>query len=75
MNRIADYRKKAGLTQAEAAAKASWEHQSRWSSYETGARVPGVDDVRRILRVLNSNGAPCSFDEVFPAPGSHDSAA
>lgn len=66
MNRIAHYRAEARLTQAQAVREAGWNSQSRWSSYETGARTPGADDIRIILRVLNEHGALCSFDDVFP---------
>lgn len=65
MNKIAAFRKKAGLTQDAAARAAGYEHQSRWSSYERGVRTPGVDDIRRILKVLNDHGVTCSFEDVF----------
>lgn len=75
MNKIAEYRKTAGLTQSEAAAAAGWSHQTRWSSYETGARIPGVDEIRKILDVLNSHGASCTFDDVFPGAQKTNTAA
>lgn len=66
MNRIEQYRKKAGLTQLQAANAAGWQYQSRWSSYERGDRIPDINDVNAIVRVFNVHGAPCSIEDVFP---------
>jgi transcriptional regulator with XRE-family HTH domain len=64
MNKIADYRKQVGLTQLKAGELAGW-GQSRWSSYETGARTPDASDIKEILSVLNSHGADVSFEVLF----------
>lgn len=66
MNRISELRKKAGLTQREAANSAGWEHQSRWSSYERGVRKPTPEDVKSIVKVLRESGIDCCFEDLFP---------
>lgn len=65
MNRIAEYRKKAGLTQIAASECAGW-GQSRWSGYETGDRTPNADDIKEILRVLRGSGQTIRFEDIFP---------
>ncbi|POP53090.1 helix-turn-helix domain-containing protein [Zhongshania marina] len=64
MNKIADYRKQVALTQSQAGELAGW-GQSRWSSYETGARTPDADDIKKILAVLAGCGADVSFETLF----------
>lgn len=65
MNRIAEYRKKAGLTQISAGESAGW-GQSRWSGYETGDRTPNAADIKEILRVLRDAGQNVLFEDIFP---------
>lgn len=66
MNNIELYRKKARLTQLQAAEAAGWKYQSRWSGYERGDRTPTVGDAQIIVQTLNKFGAECTLDDVFP---------
>lgn len=65
MNNISHARKKAGITQHKLAVTLGW-NQSRIGNYEAGKRSPDLDSCRRIVEVLNSLGAECSLDSVFP---------
>ncbi|MEX1669118.1 helix-turn-helix domain-containing protein [Zhongshania guokunii] len=64
MNRIAEHRKQVGLTQLQAAKLAGW-GQSRWSSYETGARTPDASDIKKILAVLVQFDKNVNFEVLF----------
>ncbi|MBM1145619.1 helix-turn-helix transcriptional regulator [Alcanivorax sp. ZXX171] len=66
MNRIQSIRVAAGIRQIELAEHIGWA-QSRVSNYETGQRVPGLDDARTLVRALNRLGAQCTLDDVFPS--------
>ena len=68
MNRIQAFREGGGIRQVELASQLGWS-QSRLSNYETGHRVPGLDEARAVVRGLNELGVNCSLDEVFPAGG------
>jgi len=50
--KIAEARKKAGLTQPELAEKLGW-GQSRLSNYERSQREPKMDDIKAISKALN----------------------
>ena len=65
MNRIKSIRKQVGVTQGELAHQLSW-GQSRIGNYESGVRVPTLNDSRRVVQALNDLGASTSLDEVFP---------
>ncbi len=64
MNRIAHYRKKAGLDQQALAKAAGWT-QGRWSSYETGDRSPRPEVVNEIIAAFASCGVKVSFEKLF----------
>lgn len=65
MNRIAEFREAAGITQAALYRKLNWK-QSRLANYESGARPLKLDDARLIVKALNALGAKCTLDKVFP---------
>lgn len=65
MNKIAEFRNKADVTQAQLFGRLGWS-QGRMSNYESGARTPGLADSRRIVAALNELGAECTLDDVFP---------
>ena len=65
MNHVRTIRKHAGITQADLRRALGW-NQSRVANYESGLRRPGLSDARQIVAALNSLGARCSLDDVFP---------
>ena len=65
MNRIAEIRSRADVTQDRLGAVLGWSQQ-RLSNYEAGVRVPSLADSRRIVAALNTLGAACTLDEAFP---------
>lgn len=75
MNRIQEYREKAGLNQEQLGRKCGWSStaQSRISNYEHGKRTPSLDDMRMIVCALNDSGVECSIDDLFP-PQKHSAA-
>ncbi|GGX72024.1 helix-turn-helix transcriptional regulator [Saccharospirillum salsuginis] len=67
MLRLKYYRVSAGLTQGELGKRCGFKSaQSRVALYESGERLPPLPVARRIVKVLNDAGAPCTLDEVFP---------
>lgn len=50
---IKKYRKAAKLSQPALAHLCGWDSQSRLSNYETGIRVPSINDLQSIARALN----------------------
>ncbi|MFT0137301.1 helix-turn-helix transcriptional regulator [Alcanivoracaceae bacterium MT1] len=66
MNRIRSIRVASNIRQIALAEHIGWA-QSRISNYETGQRIPGLDDARTIVRALNELGADCTLDDVFPS--------
>ncbi|WP_071998256.1 MULTISPECIES: helix-turn-helix transcriptional regulator [unclassified Serratia (in: enterobacteria)] len=65
MNNISLARKTAGITQHQLAEALGW-NQSRIGNYEAGTRTPDLYSCRRIVEILNTLGADCSLDSVFP---------
>lgn len=65
MNNISAIRKKTGFTQQQLADLLGWK-QSRIGNYEAGVRNPDLSSCRKIVSALNSLGAECSLDSVFP---------
>ena len=65
MNRIAELREAAGITQAALHRKLNWK-QSRLANYESGVRPLKLEDARKIVKALNQLGARCTLDKVFP---------
>jgi len=65
MNNISAVRKKTGVTQQQLADILGWK-QSRIGNYEAGVRTPDLTSCRRIVDALNTLGADCSLDTVFP---------
>lgn len=68
MNRIANYREKAGLTQKQLAEAAGWT-QGRWSSYETGDRSPRPEVVNQIISAFALLGVKVTFEKLFGEQG------
>lgn len=69
--RIAYFRKKAGLTQEQLATACGWVGQGRLGNYERDKREPSLDDLRLIAGVL---GVPM-IDLIEGAPNGHPSSA
>lgn len=67
MNRITEIRERLQIKQGDLVSALGWT-QSRVSNYEAGRRVPGLAESRAIVCALNSLGAKCTLDDVFPAP-------
>ena len=65
MNRLAEFRKAANLTQAEAASLVN-KTQGAFGHYESGLRKPSLRTAQEIIKVLNKCGVACSIDDVFP---------
>lgn len=65
MNNMSAIRKRIGITQQQLASILGWK-QSRIGNYEAGVRTPDLMSCRRIVNALNSKGAMCSLDSVFP---------
>ncbi|MBX8528526.1 helix-turn-helix transcriptional regulator [Pseudomonas cichorii] len=65
MNQVRTIREKAGITQAALRRALDW-NQSRLANYESGLRSPGLSEARLIVVALNSLGAKCVLDDVFP---------
>ncbi len=65
MNKIAELRKSANVTQVQLAEKIGWA-QPRIANYESGFRTPSLKDGRKIVRALNALGVEVNFDDVFP---------
>lgn len=65
MNRIAVIRREAGIAQRALVDELGWS-QGRLSNYEACNRMPSLAHCRAIVRALNSLGAQCSLDDVFP---------
>lgn len=69
MNNIANERQKLGLSQTQLADTLGW-GRSRLSNYESNLREPGLTECRSIVEALNSLGAECTLDSVFPIDSS-----
>lgn len=67
MNKISTFRRVAGISQAQLA-KAVSVTPSTIGNYEAGIRNINIDMCWRIVKALNSFGARCSFNDVFPDP-------
>lgn len=67
MNRIREIRERVGISQAALYKQLSWK-QSRLANYESGKRMPGLNECRRIVATLNELGAECDLADVFPEP-------
>lgn len=74
MNNIRKIRKGAEISQAALRRALNW-NQSRLANYEAGRRSPGLEEARKIVSALNSLGAACGLDDVFPPPACDKSAA
>lgn len=66
MSNLKKFREVAGLTQAQLAQTIGLT-QGAIAHYEAGRRQPGLHECRLMLSALNSRGAACSLDELFPA--------
>ncbi len=68
MNRIAEFRNKAKVSQATLAKTVGGIVTSTIGNYEYGIRKIDVETARKIVNALNELGAQCTFDDVFPDP-------
>jgi putative transcriptional regulator len=67
MNALKATRKKVGVTQTQLAERVGLT-QAAIGHYETGRRMPGLNECRRIVAALNELGAECDLADVFPDP-------
>lgn len=67
MNALKATRKKVGVTQTQLAERVGLT-QAAIGHYETGRRMPGLNECRRIVAALNELGAECNLAGVFPEP-------
>lgn len=73
-SRIAHFRKRAGLSQAELAKLCKWKSQSRIGNYEKDLREPTLADLELISSVLNVSVSELTYGDVIehgnvaPAP-------
>lgn len=74
MNRISEYRARAGLSQTSLAESLGW-GQGRLGNYEREHREPGLSECRAIVGALNAAGVSCSLDDVFPPEEASQAAA
>jgi putative transcriptional regulator len=74
MNNVRKIREGAGISQASLRRALNW-NQSRLANYEAGRRNPGLEEARKIVSALNTLGAACGLDDVFPPPAQDRSAA
>lgn len=74
MNNVRKIREGAGISQASLRRELNW-NQSRLANYEAGRRNPGLEEARKIVLALNTLGAACGLDDVFPPPARERSAA
>lgn len=74
MSNLKTIREKAGVTQATLAQIIGMT-QGAIAHYESGRRKPPLDECRRIVAALNTNGAEVTLDDVFPPAETNQSAA
>ncbi|WP_414155738.1 helix-turn-helix transcriptional regulator [Pseudomonas sp. BNK-43-a] len=74
MNNIRKIREGAEISQANLRRALNW-NQSRLANYEADRRSPGLEEARKIVSALNSLGASCDLDDVFPPVPCDKSAA
>jgi putative transcriptional regulator len=67
MNKIADYRKKAKVSQAKLA-RLIGITPSTIGNYESGIRNINLDMCWRIVKAINQLGVNCSIEDLFPDP-------
>lgn len=65
MNKIAEFRKQLGITQAQLADRIGWK-QPRIANYEVGNRIPNIPTAQAIVNGLQSFGANVRLEDVFP---------
>jgi len=65
MSNLRKFREKAKVTQAALAELVSMT-QGAIAHYENGRRTPGLNEARVLVAALNTLGADCTLDEVFP---------
>ncbi|HHG9944784.1 TPA: helix-turn-helix transcriptional regulator [Yersinia enterocolitica] len=71
MNRICEYRGKAGLSQKNFA-ELMGVTQSAIGHYETGRRTPNISVCKRIVACLGSVGIECDLGDLFPNDTTQD---
>ncbi|HDL9513641.1 TPA: helix-turn-helix transcriptional regulator [Vibrio cholerae] len=67
MNKIAEHRNRIGISQSDLS-KLVGVTPSAIGNYESGTRNINVDMCWKIVIALNSLGAKCTFQDVFPNP-------
>jgi putative transcriptional regulator len=65
MSNLRKFREKAKVTQAALADRVGMT-QGAIAHYENGRRTPGLNEARDLVAALNSLGADCTLDQVFP---------
>lgn len=65
MSNLRKFREKAKVTQAALADRVGMT-QGAIAHYENGRRTPGLNEARDLVAALNSFGADCTLDQVFP---------
>lgn len=69
MNNIKKFRTASGLTQDQLAKACGFKNRSRINQYETGTRIPSIEDAHKVVQVLNDFGCGVDFAKVFPRRG------
>ncbi|GHX29925.1 repressor protein [Vibrio cholerae] len=67
MNKLKDFRNLVEATQKDIADFVGVS-QSTIDRYESGSRKVSIEQARKLIAALNSFGAECTFDDVFPDP-------
>ncbi len=67
MNKLATYRKKAGISQARLATMIGV-RASTIGNYELGIRSISLEMCWKMIRAFNDLGITCSIEDVFPYP-------
>jgi putative transcriptional regulator len=66
MNQLKHYREKSGMTRAELALSVGLKTAGAIEHYEAARRIPPLETARKLVAALNSAGAACTLDDVFP---------
>ncbi|EKF9664397.1 helix-turn-helix transcriptional regulator [Vibrio cholerae] len=73
MQKIREVRTGAGISVSDLASLIGTESSAVYH-YESGRRTPDFNQCWKIVNALNSLGAKCSFNDVFPNPESNTTA-
>jgi transcriptional regulator with XRE-family HTH domain len=73
-DRLAYFRRLAGLSQRALAAACGWESQSRVGNYEAGTREPTLADIEVLARALGISAVVLAYGEIGQVAASHTKA-